>query len=276
MERKTYLTWLIIVCTWLFLAGCTYNPLSDNNQLTGSATGTLVGAGIGAGSMALLNAPRPLIMAAGVGGAALGYYFTTLRFQSGGVVQAGGMVYTLGDYVTIEIPSDQLFDSNSAELLPQAEYILNSALSVLERYPDYNILVSGNTSGFGFRRDELQHSEDQARQVTTWLWAHGLNHCNGGPRKLIYVGYGSYFPISNNIRAKGIRENNRIQITGYPTNTKIHLDKCYKTFCQGSDLKDECPASPPPTFQPPAPDFNREFPVETPRHNYKADYKGNI
>src|SRR3990167_441720 len=83
---------LFVACLgFILLSGCSLNnPFTTNNHLTGSPIGTAIGAGAGAGTMALLKAPTPLIVAAGLGGGAIGYYVTSLRFASGGIIQAGG------------------------------------------------------------------------------------------------------------------------------------------------------------------------------------------
>ena len=224
----------------LSLSACSYTPFGNDNHLTGSATGTAVGAGVGAGIAGLLGASKPwTYVAAGLGGATVGYYVTTLRYAAGGVIQGGGEVYTLGDYTTIEIPTDQLFDANSDEFLPQADPILKSAVDVLDRSPCNNIMISGNTSGFGTTRWERKLSENRARQVASFLWLHGINDFQGQSirmRHLTYVGYGDFFPISNNIRAKSIRQNSRIQITAYPTKAQLGLDKHHAAFHNLGDM----------------------------------------
>ena len=228
MERKACYT--IFLFSWLSLSGCTYNPMSNSNDLTGSATGAAVGAGIGAGTTALLRAPGVVVGLAGLGGAGIGYYVTSLRYSSSGIVQAGGQVFTLGDYVTIEVPTDNLFDSNSAEFLPNTQPILDSIADVLQRYPNNNVVVSGNSSGFSSERYEQKLSEDRARQIAGSLWANGINNFQGTDihmRRLLYVGYGNYFPVANNITATGIRQNSRIQITSFPTYAHMNLGKCH-------------------------------------------------
>jgi outer membrane protein OmpA-like peptidoglycan-associated protein len=231
MECKIRVAAVVIL---LFtLTGCTYNPFSTNNELTGDPWSTAVGAGVGAGTAAVFQASKPVIVAAGLGGAALGYYVSTLRFASGGVIQNCGQVFKQGDYVMIEIPSDRLFDTNSADFLDDADAILNSAAAVLKRYPENHILISGNTSGFGSARFERRLSEDRARQVATYLWSQGINNFQGisnTMRKLTYVGYGNYFPIANNIRNNSIRQNSRIQITAYPTSVQLGLTNCRRIF----------------------------------------------
>lgn len=175
------------------LTSCSYNPFTANSYQTGDPIGAVAGAAVGVGAMAALHAPKPLLIAAGIGGGALGYYMTTLRYDSGGVMQGGGQVYKVGQFVGIYIPSDKLFEPNTDEFLPQAGPILDSAAIVLQRYPDNNILISGNTSGFARPRWEQKLSERRAQKVSAYLWNAGVNSFKEPGydlRKLNYVGYG--------------------------------------------------------------------------------------
>lgn len=226
----------------LSLSACSYNPFNGSDHLTGSAMGAGAGAWMGGGAAAAMGASsKPVLGIAALAGASVGYYATTLRFASGGIIQAGGQVYTQGDYATIEIPSDKLFDTNSSDFLPQADAILKSAVAVLNRYPCNNIMISGNTSGFGSARFEHKLSEDRARQVAGFLWANGVTGLKAqslDSRKLTYVGYGNYFPIANNITNSGIRTNSRIQITAYPTKDQLLINKKQKAFNNIGDINE--------------------------------------
>src|SRR5690349_290381 len=97
---------LLLTLTLPWLAGCTYNPFTLNNHTTGDPFATGIGAGIGAGTIALLGGSKAGIVAGGIAGGAIGYYITTLRYASGGVIQGGGKVYKIGDYLGIYIPTD--------------------------------------------------------------------------------------------------------------------------------------------------------------------------
>lgn len=224
---------IFIICM-LCLSACTYNPLSENNHLTGSAGSTVIGAAVGAGTVAALGATKPLpLAAAAIAGGSIGYYVSTLRFASAGIYQNGGQVYTLGDYVTIEIPTDRIFEVNTTELLPEAEPVLKSAANILKRYGCQNILVSGNTSGFGTSKFERRISEGRAKEVAAFLWAEGINNFQDRSlslRKLTYVGNGNYFPISSDLYNKGIRSNSRIQITSYPTKDQLMITERAMAF----------------------------------------------
>lgn len=217
-----------LVCSLAFLTSCTYNPFIGDNHTTGNPAGAVVGAAAGAGGVALFSSSKPFMIAAGIGGGMMGYYVTTLTYDAGGVTRGGGQVYKVGDYVGIEIPTDKLFEPNTADFLPQAGPILDSAAAVLQRYPNNNIIISGNTSGFARARWERRLSEERAERVSAYLWNAGVNsfkdHSNE-TRRLNYVGYGNFFPIANDYTNDGIRANSRIQITSYPSNCDLQLDQ---------------------------------------------------
>lgn len=225
--------WLIASLGCLTLTSCTFNPFSENNDLTGSPTGAAIGAGIGAGATALLKAPKPMILIAGLTGGMIGYYGTTLRYSSGGIIQAGGQVYTQGAYVGIDVPTDQLFEPNTAEFLPQAKPALDSIVAVLQRYPNHNIFISANTSGFGSSKYEHRLSEQRAKELANYLWANGINSFKNQSiqtRSLNYAGYGNDFPISSPETLSGLRANSRIQITAYPSKSDLGFNKKGKAF----------------------------------------------
>ncbi len=224
---------LFVLGIGLLMTSCSFNPFSSNNQATGSATGAVIGGAAGAGSVAAVGGTKPFLLAGGLVGGAIGYYVTTLRYDAGGLMQQGGQVYKIGDYVGIYIPTDNLFEPNSADFLPQAEPILDSAADVLQRYPDNSLMVSGNSSGFSRPKWEHRLSERRAKKVAGYLWSHGISTFKGQSinlRKLNYVGYGNYFPLSHDYTNDGIRQNSRIQITSYPSNKELELDPRQKTM----------------------------------------------
>jgi outer membrane protein OmpA-like peptidoglycan-associated protein len=238
----------LVLAFAFLLQGCTANTSNRRDTGRQAAGATLGGAAAGL-STAALGAPRPLVVGAALGGMALGYYVTTLRFDAGPIYKAGGQVYAQGEYIGVSIPSYKLFDTNTAEFLPQAEPLLDSAVAVLKRYPNSNVLVSGNTSGMSRNRYDQKLSEARARRVSAYLWAHGINIYKPQDlktRKLAFVGYGNYFPIANSLsKSENIQKNSRIQITAYPSKEALADDKVTTAFNNiGSDADpDPEPAS---------------------------------
>lgn len=233
----------LLICGFTVLTSCSVNPFRSDNELTGTATGTAVGAGVGAGATAIAGASKAEIALGAIAGGALGYYVSSLSFSSGGITHVGGKVYTLGDFAMIEIQSDNLFEVNTSDLLPEANPILDSVVAVLNRYPNNNIMISGNTNGYYTNRYERALSTNRARQVAAYLWAHGINNFadlntniasakdqHSYLRKFTYVGYGSYFPISSTLTVEGRRQNDRVQVISYPSKSRLHLNKCGRVF----------------------------------------------
>jgi outer membrane protein OmpA-like peptidoglycan-associated protein len=219
LEVSLTRTLVLMLCS-LVTSACAYNPFISNNHTTGSALGTAAGAGIGGGTVALFGGSKAMIVLGGITGGAVGYYVTSMRYDASGLIQAGGNVYVLGDYIGIYIPSDRLFEANTDELLPQGPGILDSAVAVLQRKPSNNIMISGNTSGFSNARREQTLSQKRAKAVAAYLWSSGIvqfKDSSNDTRKLNYVGYGDYFPVASDYTNNGIRANSRIQITSYPS-----------------------------------------------------------
>lgn len=225
-------TWQLAIALCLMLAGCSYNPFSSDNHLTGKPVGAVIGGTAGAGTAAIAGASRTGVAITGVGGAALGYYFTTREFLSGGIKRAGGDVFVEGDCVTIALPTTSLFDDNSPRLRSDAAPALDSTIAVMNDFPDNNIFISGNSSGFGTQTDEKRMTQLRAQEVAGYLWAHGVSafQSNGiSRRQLTVVGYGHRMPIANSITATGIFENSRIQISSCPCITELKSNIINKT-----------------------------------------------
>jgi hypothetical protein len=217
---------LCLLVNLLMLAGCTFNPFAPReSNITGSPITALVGAGTAAGAVKLIAGGGskpwlyPWIIGTGLVGGAFGYYVSTLRHDAGAILRYGGQVYKVGDFVGIYVPTDCLFESNTAEFLPKARAILDSVATVLLRYPNNNIHISGNTSGFDCPEWEIFLSEKRAERVAAFLFQAGIY--DGSGLKLTYTGYGDYFPISSNLTNNGIRQNSRIQIVSYPSSCQL-------------------------------------------------------
>lgn len=239
MDCRPYLIFIGLMS--LLLTSC-----ATHREPSPSAVGAGIGAVAGASGAALLGVSKPVpLIAAGIGGAALGYYLASKTGYTNPLTQAGGQVFTLGEYLAINIPSDRLFDSNSADFLPEAGPILDTTAGILSHYSQHHIIVSGNMSGFSSAKFERKLSELRAKRVTEVLWEDGIDDTsslslrNGIPerprqhrysRKLIYVGFGNYFPIANDIHNDSIRQNSRIQITAWPTHAMLHPELCQRNY----------------------------------------------
>lgn len=225
----------IFLSVSLLLSGCSYNPFIANHD-TGSPGGFLAGAAAGMGGVALLGSTKILLTLAGIGGGAAGYYATTLRFQAGPIYQVGGSVYSVGDVANIYIPTDQIFEPNTADFLPQAGPVLASLVTVLNRFPHDKILISGNTGGFARQGYEVALSKWRARRIAAYLYEKGIgrgvcqNEIACTTHQMMFVGQGNYFPVAANYTNNGIRQNSRIQVVAYPSSLCGPISKTQEDF----------------------------------------------
>ena len=75
--------------------------------------------------------------------------------------------------VRIEMPSDILFDFDSATLRPEALATLRKIADVLRSYARAPVTVEGHTDSKGADAYNLKLSEQRAASVTRWLAAEG-------------------------------------------------------------------------------------------------------
>lgn len=241
---------IVIFLSLLFQAGCT------NSFRNGNPAGAIVGAGMGAGSAAIIGAPKTAIAAAGIAGGALGYYVTTLKHDANPIEQIGGQVYQVGEFVGIELPTDEIFEENAVDIYPNANGVLDAVVTVVNRYPNHNILISGNSSGFYKPRYEQKLSQARAKQIAAYLWSHGVDEFQANStrtRQLQYVGYGNYFKVASDLTNEGIRSNSRILITLYPNRSDLLPEKNTDVAFRNVGL------------------LNDENIIRTYKHNYKGE-----
>jgi flagellar motor protein MotB len=125
-----------------------------------------------------------------------------------------------GDVIRVEIPTDQLFSSGTAQLKYGAEDLLRSVGSDLVRnYPQQMIGIEGHTDNAnmasvgGTQASSPQHLS--VAQATTVYDA--LIRAGGvSTGQLFVVGHGANHPIVSNATDAGRARNRRIEIVIYP------------------------------------------------------------
>ncbi|WP_246051924.1 OmpA family protein [Leptospira idonii] len=112
------------------------------------------------------------------------------------------------DGVTFSLDSI-LFDFNDSKLKPEAEETVKRIASILKKYPEREIRVSGHTDNIGKKDYNLKLSEDRAKSVL-----HSLVEQNGLDEKRIsFRGYGDEKPVAPNDSEANRAKNRRVEIT---------------------------------------------------------------
>ncbi|MFW6228787.1 MAG: OmpA family protein [Alkalispirochaeta sp.] len=110
--------------------------------------------------------------------------------------------------VTVSLENIQ-FAPDSARLLESEREKLAWLASILERYPDRDILVSGHTALAGTEAGRQRLSEERAAAVGEYLIELGAR----ARENILYRGYGAREPIASNDTEAGRRRNRRVEIT---------------------------------------------------------------
>jgi outer membrane protein OmpA-like peptidoglycan-associated protein len=205
----------------LNLAGCyTYDPYTGEKKISDTTKGAGIGAAAGAvvglltGGDAAAHRKNALI-AAGVGalaGGAIGNYMdrqeASLRHELAGT---GVSVTRIGDNITLNMPGNITFKSDSAELDPSFYKVLNSVDLIVKKYNKTVVEVAGHTDSTGSAEYNQKLSERRANAVAQYLESQGL-----ASNRVVTIGAGETRPAADNSTPEGRQANRRVELTLTP------------------------------------------------------------
>lgn len=103
------------------------------------------------------------------------------------------------------------FDTGKATLKPTSYPVLNQIANIMERYPDYNLVIEGHTDNVGNAASNQVLSENRAKACYEYLVRKGIT-----PERMSYRGYGEAQPIANNNSLTGRELNRRVEFNLKP------------------------------------------------------------
>ena len=221
MGSKTRNSVLLIAGVAAILSGCeTLDPYTGESKTSNATKGALIGAaaGVAAGLMSgddAVERRQHALIGAGVGalaGGAVGNYMDTQEAELREELQGTGVSVTRdGDNITLNMPGNVTFDTDSAALRPQFFGVLNSVGKVLTEYEKTVIEVAGHTDSTGSDSYNLQLSQRRANTVGEYLYTQGIMD-----QRIMSVGMGEHHPIADNSTPEGRQLNRRVEITLVP------------------------------------------------------------
>lgn len=214
-------TLLGIAGTGLLIAGCsTVNPYTGDRQTSKLAKGAGIGAAVGAvagwisGDDSKERRRRALI-GAGVGGLAggsIGYYMDVQEAKLRQQLQGTGVSVTRnGNDITLNMPGNVTFRSDSADLNQAFFGVLDSVALVLKEYDKTLVEVAGHTDDTGGEAYNQALSEKRAATVGQYLQTRGING-----QRVITIGAGETRPVASNATPDGRQKNRRVELTLAP------------------------------------------------------------
>ncbi|HEX7062894.1 MAG TPA: OmpA family protein [Woeseiaceae bacterium] len=221
MNNRTIALILSTALATFALAGCQTLDAYTQQQKTSSATkGAAIGAAAGAvaglisGDDAVERRQHALILA-GVGalaGGAVGYYMDRQEAELRAELQGTGVSVTRdGEHITLNMPGNVTFKTDSADLSPAFFDVLNSVAKVMDKYEKTVVEVAGHTDSTGTDAYNQALSERRAASVAQYLASQGVDQ-----QRLMTVGVGESRPVADNSTAEGRQANRRVEITMVP------------------------------------------------------------
>lgn len=212
---------LIAIGVAVIATGCeTLDPYSGESGMSKSTKGALIGAatgvvvGLASGDDAVDRRQRALI-GAGVGalaGGSVGYYMDKQEKELRAELQGTGVSVTrIGDNITLNMPGNVTFATDSSDLNPAFFNVLNSVSKVLTEFDQTVVEVAGHTDSTGSDAHNQALSERRASTVSQYLQSRKISS-----QRLISIGLGESMPMADNSQDSGRQANRRVEITMVP------------------------------------------------------------
>ncbi len=103
------------------------------------------------------------------------------------------------------------FETGKDQLKPASYAILDQVYQILQRYPDYKLIISGHTDDRGTEENNQILSSNRAQSCYDYLRTKGIDLS-----RLSYIGYGESRPISDNGNSTGRQLNRRVEFDLVP------------------------------------------------------------
>jgi outer membrane protein OmpA-like peptidoglycan-associated protein len=194
-----------VLCLSIAMMGC-----STSNAVKGGAIG--VGGGAVVGGLigkAAGNTALGAIIGAAVGGTTGAIIGNNMDKRAEEMRQdlSNAKIERVGEGIKITFDSGILFATNSYELQPAAKTNIESLSRILNKYPDTNILIEGDTDNEGTKEHNQTLSERRAQSVADYQKGQGV----AGSR-ISTVGLGELHPVASNETAAGRQQNRRVEV----------------------------------------------------------------
>jgi outer membrane protein OmpA-like peptidoglycan-associated protein len=185
---------------------------AQRQAVIGAAAGAV--AGLITGDSSLERKKRALV-GAGLGalaGAGVGTYMDRQEAKLRAELEKTGVSVTrIGNNITLNMPGNITFATNSADLNANFFQVLNSVALVVNEFNQTVIEVAGHTDNTGGDQYNQQLSERRASAVAAYLGTRSVRS-----DRIITVGMGEARPVATNDTEAGRQLNRRVELTLVP------------------------------------------------------------
>jgi outer membrane protein OmpA-like peptidoglycan-associated protein len=202
----------------------TLDPYTREEKTSHAQRQAEIGAGVGVavglitGDSSMERKKRALI-GAGLGalaGAGVGNYMDAQELELRKELERTGVSVTrAGDHITLNMPGNITFATDSADLNAGFFEVLNSVGKVVNEFEQTVIEVAGHTDSTGSDQYNQQLSTRRADAVAAYLKTRSVR-----ADRVITVGAGETHPVATNDTPEGRQLNRRVELTLVPLTDK--------------------------------------------------------
>ncbi|RJP82266.1 MAG: OmpA family protein [Candidatus Zixiibacteriota bacterium] len=206
MKANVNVILAVLLCiSTALLMGCGASKAVQGGAI-GAAGGAVVGGAIG---YAAGNTAVGAIIGAAAGGTAgvlIGHHMDKQAEELRKDLE-NAKIERIGEGIKITFNSGILFAINSSQLQPAAKANIENLARVLNKYPDTNILIEGDTDNTGTEEYNQRLSERRAQAVADYSKGQGV----AGSR-ISTLGLGEANAIASNDTEAGRQQNRRVEV----------------------------------------------------------------
>jgi outer membrane protein OmpA-like peptidoglycan-associated protein len=185
---------------------------AQRQAIIGAAAGAVAGLITGDSSM---ERKKRALVGAGLGalaGAGVGAYQDRQEARLRAELERTGVSVTrIGDNITLNMPGNVTFATNSADLNANFFEVLNSVGLIVNEFNQTVIEVAGHTDSVGSDADNQLLSDRRAGAVASYLGTRSVR-----TDRIITVGEGERRPVATNDTDAGRQQNRRVELTLVP------------------------------------------------------------
>ena len=211
---------LMLGCALALPACTTLDPYTREEGVAHAQRQAVIGAAVG-GAVGLITGDSSVerkkraLVGAGLGalaGAGVGNYMDRQEAKLRAELERTGVSVTRdGDNITLNMPGNITFATNSSDLNANFYDVLNSVSMVLAEFDKTVIEIAGHTDSTGETAYNQTLSERRASAVASYLGTRNVR-----TDRIITVGAGETHPVATNDTDLGRQANRRVELTLVP------------------------------------------------------------
>ena len=203
-----------IIALALITAACTTNPYTGQRQASKAAVyggGAAVLCGL-IGAAESSKRARNAALGCGAIGAGVGAYMDVQEAKLREELEGTGVgISREGNNIRLIMPGNITFETDNYHVKSSFYPVLNSVSTVLTKYYDTTLKITGHTDSTGTAAYNQELSEKRAQSVSDYLASKGIAR-----QRLYAQGMGKSQPIADNESPAGRAKNRRVELYVLP------------------------------------------------------------